>query len=236
MPANVAVDAGSVGRLGALAVVCGMSVAAQGPDASPAAVLSQGRALFSQAQVRRGAGGIRPGRPGRRRRGGARPPGGGGSARRCAPRSSPVRGATPSRWWPRRRATPKRWPCTVTRCGRAASSRKRSPRIAPRWTAGGARRLIDARRGLARALASRGQLDDALRSGAARARHPRRTMPELLAVAGSIYERLGRYAEAAAAYDGYASRLRGGRERGDWHGARAGPVPARPSKDASPRS
>jgi predicted aspartyl protease/Flp pilus assembly protein TadD len=66
--------------------------------------------------------------------------------------------------------------------------------------------LSDARRGLARALASRGQLQDAselvqlaLESGAAD--------PELLAVAGSIHERLGRYVKAAEAYESYASQL-----------------------------
>ena len=62
------------------------------------------------------------------------PPGDGVSARRCAPRSSPRRAATPSPWWPRPHATPRRWPCTVTRCGPAAFSTKPSPPTRPHWT------------------------------------------------------------------------------------------------------
>ena len=66
--------------------------------------------------------------------------------------------------------------------------------------------LSDARRGLARALASRGQLQDALAQvQLALETHP--DDPEVLAVAGSIYERLGHYTKAAEAYDGYASHL-----------------------------
>ena len=64
----------------------------------------------------------------------------------------------------------------------------------------------DARRGLARALASRGRTDDALdhaRLGLQAAPDD----PELHAVAGSILERLGRYDEAATAYEAYARRL-----------------------------
>jgi predicted aspartyl protease len=66
--------------------------------------------------------------------------------------------------------------------------------------------MAEARRGTARALASRGRLDEAL-SQARRALHEREDDPELHAILGSIYERLGRYAEAASAYDAYANLL-----------------------------
>ena len=70
----------------------------------------------------------------------------------------------------------------------------------------GGQMLGDARRGLARALASRGRLQDALEHAElALESHP--DEPEVLAVAGSIYERLGRYTNAADAYDSYASHL-----------------------------
>ena len=93
----------------------------------------------------------------------------------------------------------------MTPSGRAASSRKRNRRIAPH-SRPAPRRRFDARRGLARArLASRGQLNDAL-GHVQLALDTHADDPEMLAVAGSIYGR-GRYTEAAAAYDGYASRL-----------------------------
>jgi predicted aspartyl protease len=64
----------------------------------------------------------------------------------------------------------------------------------------------DARRGLARALASRGRMADALDQ----ARLGLQAAPddaEQHAVAGSILEQLGRYDEAAMAYEAYARRL-----------------------------
>ena len=65
---------------------------------------------------------------------------------------------------------------------------------------------MDAHRGLARALASRGLLQRALaEAGTALALGPEDA--EARAVSGSIYERLGRYDDAAAAYDAYADRL-----------------------------
>jgi len=65
---------------------------------------------------------------------------------------------------------------------------------------------MDAHRGLARALASRWLLQRALAEAAtALALVPEDA--EVRAVSGSIYERMGRYDEAAAAYDAYADRL-----------------------------
>ena len=65
---------------------------------------------------------------------------------------------------------------------------------------------MDAHRGLARALASRGLFDRALaEAGTALSLDPKDA--ELRAVTGSIYERLGRYGDAAAAYEAYAERL-----------------------------
>ncbi len=204
MPANVAVNTGWVGRLGALAVVCGMSVAAQGPDASPAAVLSQGRALFSQGRYVEAL-----------------------AAFDQAAQGDDAEVAPAARRWRVR---------TALRTAEFASVRRDAEGLvseAPRdaealalhgdaqWASGlfeeaessyraafeaSAPPSIDARRGLARALASRGQLNDALgQVQLALDTHP--DDAELLAVAGSIYERLGRYAEAAEAYDAYASRL-----------------------------
>jgi predicted aspartyl protease len=69
--------------------------------------------------------------------------------------------------------------------------------------------LSRARLGLGRALASRTQLDDGLRELlAGLAMSPRD--PELHAVAGSIYERLNRFDEAARAYATYADLLPAG--------------------------
>lgn len=63
-----------------------------------------------------------------------------------------------------------------------------------------------ARLGLGRALASRGRIDEGLQEAlAGLALAPRD--PELHAVAGSIYERLNRFEEAARSYDGYANLL-----------------------------
>ncbi|HEY6506582.1 MAG TPA: aspartyl protease family protein [Vicinamibacterales bacterium] len=66
--------------------------------------------------------------------------------------------------------------------------------------------LMDAHRGLAQALASRGLFERALaEAGTALSLDPEDA--ELRAVTGSIYERLGRYTDAAAAYEAYAARL-----------------------------
>jgi predicted aspartyl protease/Flp pilus assembly protein TadD len=70
----------------------------------------------------------------------------------------------------------------------------------------GAGSLAEARRGLARALASRGRLDEAL-SQARLAVGERADDPEVHAVLGAIHERSGHYAAAAHAYEAYAGRL-----------------------------
>ncbi len=64
------------------------------------------------------------------------------------------------------------------------------------------------RMGLARALASRAKLDEALQEAlVARAKAPGDS--DTHAIAGSVYERLSRFEEAAAGYEGYADRLPG---------------------------
>ena len=191
-----------VGRWGALAVVCAISTSAQGP--APEASLSHGRDLFGQGKYIEAL-----------------------TAFDQAAQGDDAAIATVARRWRIR---------TTLRTAEFGNARRDAEQMladAPRdaealalyadalWASGlfeeaegsyrealdaGRPPLGDARRGLARALASRGRLEDALgQAEMALASHP--DDPEALAVAGSIYERLGRYTKAAEAYDGYASRL-----------------------------
>jgi predicted aspartyl protease/Flp pilus assembly protein TadD len=195
---------GRFGFLGAVAILCVGAIGAQEPDASPVAALSHGRDLFGQGKYIEAL-----------------------TAFDQAAQGGDATIAAVARRWRIR---------TTLRTAEFGNARRDAEQMladAPRdaealalyadalWASGlfeeaeasyrealDARRppLGDARRGLARALASRGRLEDALgQVELSLESHP--DDPEALAVAGSIYERLGRYTKAAEAYDGYASRL-----------------------------
>jgi thioredoxin-like negative regulator of GroEL len=102
----------------------------------------------------------------------------------------------------RRPATPKRSRSTATRSGPWACSTK--PRPLSRRAAL-APRSARARFGLARSLATRTRLDEALNEALAAAAAPRDG--EIYAAIGEIYERMNRYDQAAIAYNNYINLL-----------------------------
>jgi predicted aspartyl protease/Flp pilus assembly protein TadD len=196
---------GRIGLIGTLVAAGILSTSAQSPDSAavtPAAALSQGRALFTQARYVEALAAF------------DRAAQGDDAAVAIAARRWRVRTAlrTAEFGAARRDAEPMvaeapgdseaqtlhgdaLWASGLFEEAEAAYRRALAAGPAP-----------DARRGMARALASRGLLEGALQ-------HARQGLEaagddaELNAVAGSIYERLGRYREAADAYDAYAGGL-----------------------------
>ena len=94
-------------------------------------------------------------------------------------------------------ARPRRWRCTATRCGRRASSRR--PRAQYRDALAIAPELARGHHGMARALAARSQLDEAMDEAQAALRLSPRDL-EIHHTVGAIYERMHKYEEAAGAF------------------------------------
>ena len=96
-----------------------------------------------------------------------------------------------------RRATPSRSRSTATRCGRRACSRR--PRAQYQEALARDPELARGRHGMARSLAARSQLDEAMDEAQAALRLSPRDL-EIHHTVGAIYERMHKYEEAAAAY------------------------------------